>query len=403
MSTIRKRCQTCGSDHDLAHTGACTACTGTLSLCCLVHGQWLDQPVCPVCEAERKIKPRPPRVHPRPPAPRPLPTVPVPSLDLRRARAMAGLAGFTAGCLFGFASYYGLSLELRGVDALAWGILGSLILFGVVMTKISSSRLVGFIAYFGALIFLFAVPGRSDMKWAALCGMVNGSITYLISRKFTAFDRVKPLVWVTSCVLGFVLVIEGVLIAMIEPKPHGGTTTQVNGIATEPPTATDLPGQPSVSRPPPVPAPRASVQSKPPQQIAPQPVPGTQKDSLPSTNPREIPAAVKQPKDPFAGPEPPVPKGPYRSIEAARERLQQSHPQILRRIDTGFPLSVDQIVTLANIGVRDDAIVQYIRASDVMYRLSSTEIQLLREAGLSDRVIKEMLRKAENHPAPQSR
>ncbi len=74
-----------------------------------------------------------------------------------------------------------------------------------------------------------------------------------------------------------------------------------------------------------------------------------------------------------------------------RQMLARQNPQTLERIEQGQPLGLADIKALARAGVSDEVIISQIRASRVVYRLTTAEILDLKEGGVSERVIDFMI------------
>jgi uncharacterized protein YcfJ len=86
--------------------------------------------------------------------------------------------------------------------------------------------------------------------------------------------------------------------------------------------------------------------------------------------------------------------------QTQRDRLQQESPQTLQRVSQGQPLTLADVRALTRAGVSDEIIISQIRNSRTAYRLSTTEIIELKEAGVSNRVIDYMINTPSLYPPP---
>ncbi|HEX4343484.1 MAG TPA: glycine zipper domain-containing protein [Verrucomicrobiae bacterium] len=77
--------------------------------------------------------------------------------------------------------------------------------------------------------------------------------------------------------------------------------------------------------------------------------------------------------------------------ERHQEKLQQDAPQTYTRVDQNQPLTVADVKALAKTGVSDDVIINQIRNSRTVYRLSSADIIDLHQSGISETVINYMI------------
>lgn len=79
--------------------------------------------------------------------------------------------------------------------------------------------------------------------------------------------------------------------------------------------------------------------------------------------------------------------------QAQRERLRAQAPVTYQRVVVeGRPLDVNDIKELTHAGVSDDLIINDIHSSHAVYHLSTADIISLKQAGVSERVIDEMMR-----------
>ena len=74
-----------------------------------------------------------------------------------------------------------------------------------------------------------------------------------------------------------------------------------------------------------------------------------------------------------------------------RETLARQSPATLQRVEQGQPLGLADIKALAKAGVSDEVIISQIRASRMVYHLSTAEIIDLKDAGVSEKVIDLMI------------
>lgn len=74
-----------------------------------------------------------------------------------------------------------------------------------------------------------------------------------------------------------------------------------------------------------------------------------------------------------------------------QKNLKEQSPQTYRRVDNGEKLSVNDVINLSNANVSDDKIIGLIQKTDSHYTLNSYQIEKLRDAGVSEGVIKYMM------------
>lgn len=72
-------------------------------------------------------------------------------------------------------------------------------------------------------------------------------------------------------------------------------------------------------------------------------------------------------------------------------RLQAQAPQTLVRVEQGQPLSEMDVRALSQAGISDELIISQIRNSRTVYRLTTADIIILKNAGVSERVIDYMI------------
>ncbi len=77
--------------------------------------------------------------------------------------------------------------------------------------------------------------------------------------------------------------------------------------------------------------------------------------------------------------------------EQDRRVMQQSSPRTVDRMDRGEPLTINDVIKLSQSGVSDDTILQYMEEASSSYNLSRAQIRRLQDAGVSQRVINQMI------------
>ncbi len=82
--------------------------------------------------------------------------------------------------------------------------------------------------------------------------------------------------------------------------------------------------------------------------------------------------------------------GAYLDNQEAKN-LKEESPQTYRRVDNGEKLSVNDIINLSKADVADDKIIGLIQKTNSHYTLNSYQIDKLRNAGVSERVINYMM------------
>ena len=78
--------------------------------------------------------------------------------------------------------------------------------------------------------------------------------------------------------------------------------------------------------------------------------------------------------------------------QAQRERLRAAAPVTYQRVVEGRPLDLNDVKELTRAGVGDDLIISDIRSSHAVFHLSTADIVSLKQAGVSERVIDELMR-----------
>ena len=77
--------------------------------------------------------------------------------------------------------------------------------------------------------------------------------------------------------------------------------------------------------------------------------------------------------------------------EQDRKIMEQRSPRTVERMDRGDPLTVGDVIKLSQGGVSDDTIIRYIHETRTSYNLSQMQIDRMRDAGVSSRVINYMV------------
>lgn len=79
--------------------------------------------------------------------------------------------------------------------------------------------------------------------------------------------------------------------------------------------------------------------------------------------------------------------------ESDQRNLQKQSPQTYRRVDNGERLSVNDVINLSKANINDDKIIELIKKTDSHYTLNNYQIDRLRDAGVSEKVINYMMYK----------
>lgn len=82
--------------------------------------------------------------------------------------------------------------------------------------------------------------------------------------------------------------------------------------------------------------------------------------------------------------------GAYLDSQESKNLKDQS-PQTYRRVDNGKKLSVNDVINLSKADVSDNKIIGLIQKTNSHYTLNSYQIDKLRDAGVSERVINYMM------------
>jgi len=77
--------------------------------------------------------------------------------------------------------------------------------------------------------------------------------------------------------------------------------------------------------------------------------------------------------------------------ESEQRRLERQSPQTYRRVDHGERLSVNDIINLSKSDISDDKIIDLIKKTESRYTLNNYQIERMRDAGVSEKVINYMM------------
>lgn len=77
--------------------------------------------------------------------------------------------------------------------------------------------------------------------------------------------------------------------------------------------------------------------------------------------------------------------------EQDRRVMERNSPRTVDRMDRGEPLTINDVIKLSQGGVSDDTIMRYMTDTSSYYTLSQAQIRRLQDAGVSQRVINEMI------------
>ncbi len=77
-----------------------------------------------------------------------------------------------------------------------------------------------------------------------------------------------------------------------------------------------------------------------------------------------------------------------------RDNIQRNSPQTMNRIDRGEQLSIADIEKMSEAGIEDDKIIGAIHSTGSVYYLTAEDVEDLKAAGVSQRVIDFMLQTA---------
>ncbi len=77
--------------------------------------------------------------------------------------------------------------------------------------------------------------------------------------------------------------------------------------------------------------------------------------------------------------------------EQDRRVMERNSPRTVDRMDRGEPLTINDVIKLSQGGVSDDTIMRYMRETASSYNLSQAQIRRLQDAGVSQRIINDMI------------
>lgn len=77
--------------------------------------------------------------------------------------------------------------------------------------------------------------------------------------------------------------------------------------------------------------------------------------------------------------------------EQDRKVMERNSPRTVDRMDRREPLTINDVIKLSQGGVSDDTIVRYLQDISSFYQLSQAQVRRLQEAGVSQRIINEMV------------
>lgn len=77
--------------------------------------------------------------------------------------------------------------------------------------------------------------------------------------------------------------------------------------------------------------------------------------------------------------------------EQDRKVMEKNSPRTVDRMDRNEPLTINDVIKLSQSGVSDDTISRYLTETDSTYHLSQAQVRRLQDAGVSPRIINEMI------------
>ena len=77
--------------------------------------------------------------------------------------------------------------------------------------------------------------------------------------------------------------------------------------------------------------------------------------------------------------------------EQDRKVMEKSSPRTVDRMDRGETLTINDVIKLSPGGVSDDAIINYMHDTTSSYSLSQAQQRRLQDAGVSQRIIHDMI------------
>lgn len=77
--------------------------------------------------------------------------------------------------------------------------------------------------------------------------------------------------------------------------------------------------------------------------------------------------------------------------EQDRKVMERMSPRTVDRMDRGEPLTLNDVIKLCQGGVHDETVLSYLRVQGASYALSQAQMRRLQEAGVSVRIIQDMI------------
>lgn len=77
-----------------------------------------------------------------------------------------------------------------------------------------------------------------------------------------------------------------------------------------------------------------------------------------------------------------------------RHALDNSSPQTLQKVDRGEQLSIEDVKKMSEAGISEEKIIATIHSTGSIYHLSTSDVEELKNAGVSQRIIDYMLKTA---------
>lgn len=76
--------------------------------------------------------------------------------------------------------------------------------------------------------------------------------------------------------------------------------------------------------------------------------------------------------------------------EQDKKIVEKNSPRTVERMEKGDPLTLNDIIQLSQSGIHDEVILRYLEKSGMTYSLTKTQVQRLRQSGVSQRIIEAM-------------
>ncbi len=76
-----------------------------------------------------------------------------------------------------------------------------------------------------------------------------------------------------------------------------------------------------------------------------------------------------------------------------RKVMQKSSPRTVERMDQNHPLTINDVIKLSQSGISDDTIATYMKNTASTYQLTKAQVRRLEDAGVSQRIIENMMQK----------